>query len=366
MGRWEPNVQIETVKSIKKYLGFIHELYKNDPYYKDNKTGLIPIVSGKNSPFYKNSIQEMVAVKEDKRTLCQAILIIHNRSKTQMSIAFFEALPNQLKAVNALIKHAEEFGNRNGVTKLVFGLDGHCNNSVGFSSSAISFPSFGESYQKEYYHEYFKGFRSVKLVSYFDSTINVNEQVEKGRLLLKNRNSDIRYEYANFSAAGFMKTMKRYTDLNNQIFKNHRYYFSRSYSEDYHLFHSMRPLLKNENLIFAIKENEDIGFILWYPDFNQLVAKGNGVGILTFLKYKLCKSYPHSAKVVEIGIVDKHRNSGIMHMLFATAIEAVNKYEKMSQIISGWILDENNPSKNLTQRYTKKPYKEFVAYEKDI
>ncbi|MHB8127601.1 MAG: hypothetical protein ACYDEX_01195 [Mobilitalea sp.] len=359
-------MQIETVKNRKEYLGFIHELYKNDPHFKDNKTGIIPIVSGKNSPFYKNSIQKMVAVKEDKRTLCQAIFIIHRRSKTEMSIAFFEALPNQLNAVNVLIKHAEEFGNLHGVKKLVFGLDGHCNNSVGFSLTARSFPSFGESFQKEYYHEYFKGFRSVKLVSYFDSTINVNEQVEKGLLLFKNRNSDIQYEYANFGIASFANTMKRYTDLNNQIFKNHRYYFIRSYSEDYDLFHSMRLLLKNENLIFAKKADEDIGFILWYPDFNQLVTKGNGVGVLTFLKYKLFKSYPYSAKVVEIGMIDKHRNSGIMHMLFATAIEAVNKYEKMSKIVSSWILDENNPSKNLTQRYTKKLYKEFIAYEKDI
>jgi len=200
-------MEIEIVKSLKIYLSFVHELYKDDLYYKDNKTGLIPIVASENSPFYKNSIQKMVAVKEDQKTLCQAIFIIHRSSKTVMSIAFFEALPNQQKAVNALIRHAEEFGKLHGAKKLVFGLDGHCNYSVGFSSTAASFPSFGESYHKEYYHEYFKDFRLVKLVSYYDSSINVNRRVDKDLLLLKNRDSDIQYEYADFSATGFRKKL---------------------------------------------------------------------------------------------------------------------------------------------------------------
>jgi len=140
----------------------------------------------------------------------------------------------------------------------------------------------------------------------------------------------------------------------------------RSYREDYHLFHSMRPLLKNENLIFAKKADKYIGFILWYPDFNELVAKGSGVGVLTFIKYKLFGKHPKAAKVVEIGIIDNYRNSSIMLMLFAKAIEAANRYKNLNKILSSWILDENIPSKNTTQRYTKKPYKEFVTYEKDI
>lgn len=359
-------MQIEIVKSIREYQKFTHELYKDDAHFKDNKTGLLSIVCSKSAPFYKNSMQKMVAVKDGKSTLCQAIFIIHKQSKEEMSVAFFEALPNQQEGVNALIKHAEEFGKLNGVNKLVFGLEGHCNHSVGFSTSCDSFPTFGESYQNTYYHEYFMEFMQIRLVSNFDSVVNVNAQIEKDLLLFKNRNSDISYEYADFGIRGFRKTMKRYTDLNNRIFMNHRYYFKNTYQENYHLFKSMRLLLKNENLIFAKKNNNDIGFIFWYPDFNELVARGHGAGVTTFVKYKILKKYPQSAKVVEIGLIKGQRNSLTILMLLSKALDAAMSYKGMSKILSSWILDENNPSKNTTQRYTKITYKDFFTYEKDI
>lgn len=359
-------MHIEILKNLKDYLKFSYDLYKDDPFFKDNKTSLIPLVCAKTSPFYKNSLQKMIRVKKGQKTLCQGILIIHNQMKTEMSIAFFEALPNEQKAVTILINKAEEFGVLHGVKKIIVGLDGHCNYSLGLSMTNNSFPSFGESYNKDYYLHYFKGFKEVKLVSYYDDLWRANKQVKKDLLLFKRFNDSTEYEYANFSPLGLKKTIKRYTDLCNKIFLDQSYYCKRTYKEDYHLFNSMVPLLKKENLIFAKKNGKDIGFVLWYPDFNELVLKGKGAGLLTLLKYRFLGKYPQSVKVVEIGIIEGQRNSVVMLMLFAKALEASARYKGITKILSSWISDDNVSSKNITKRYAAKPYKEFIVFEKDI
>lgn len=376
-------MEIVIIKSLHEYKKFIHELYVGDECFKDNKSGLLPIVCCKKSAFYKNSIQKMVAVKEGERTLCQAIFIRHKNAMNIVSVAFFEALPDQQEAVDMLVRSAEEFAaqviaeefaaqknveNCEKAEKIIFGLDGHCNNGVGFGTSGRGFPTFGESYNKEYYQGYFKEFDEIGFVSYIGSIGNAEEQIKKDTAFLKNRNSGngIVFEFADFNPAGFTRTMKRYTDLNNKIFTGQRYYFKREYEEDHDLFHAMRPLLKNENMIFARKDNMDIGFILWYPDFNEFAEKGRGAGISTFIRYRLLAQSPKKAKVVEIGLTEGQKNSALILLLFAKAIESAEKYKKMDTVMSSWILDENGPSKNITQRYTNDIYKRFAAYEKNI
>ena len=467
-------MQLETISDIREYSKFIFNLYRDDEFFKDNKTGLLSVVCGAKSPFRNNSVQKMVAVRESGRTLCQVVFIIHKNSSELMSFAFFEALSGQQEAVLILIDNALEFAKSHSASKIVFGLDGHCNNSVGYALESQGFPSFGESYNKAYYSDYFKDFSAVKFVSFYDDIANVNSQVNKDLLVLNrqisrsinmqtisttkeeqlqtesmkttlekqlrtdsinttkeekprtdninttkeeqlqtesielhkiencnetNTNHDnqnynmqtanikindsnkidigfmekyfsdtlnVSLEKSDFGINGFKETMRRYTDLNNCIFINHRYYFKRDYEEDYDLFNSMRPLLKNENLIFAKRNGVDVGFMLWYPDFNCYVPKGKGAGISTFLKYRILKISPSIAKVVEIGLVDSERNSGLILMLFAKAIFYANKYKGIKKVTSGWILDENTPSKNITKRYTKNLNKEFVTYEKVV
>ncbi|MHB1484919.1 MAG: GNAT family N-acetyltransferase [Saccharofermentanales bacterium] len=362
-------MEIVSVKNIREYRKFIRSIYKDDDCFKDNKSGLLPVVCGRKSAFYKNSTQKMVAVKIGGKTLCQAIFIRHKNSMDIVSVAFFEALPDRQDAVDMLINDAYVFAEQSGnekAQKIIFGLYGHCNNGVGFGTASKSSPSFGESYDKEYYREYFKQFDKIGFVSYIGSIEHAKEQINRDMALLKNRKNDFIFELADFSASGFRRTMKRYTDLNNEIFSGQRYYFSRKYEEDFELFNAMKPLLKNENLIFARKNDKDVGFVLWYPDFNEFAAKGRGAGISTFLRYKILRQSPKSAKMVEIGVAGGLKNSALILMLFAKAIGFTDKYKKMSIVMSSWILDENTSSKNISQRYTKYLYKKYTAYEKNI
>jgi len=358
-------MQIELIKSISKYKDFIKLLYKDDAHFKNNKSGILPIVCGKNKPFYKNSVQKMIAIKENGKTLCQAVFIKHKNSD-ELSVAFFDSLPDVDSAVELLLKEAENFAAENRAGKIVIGVEGHCNNGLGIPVKNSSYPGFGDSFGKDYYDGYFNTFTKVKLVSYCDKFENVKNRIRKDLEFLNGRLEDISFVQADFKKH-FKLSLKRYTDLNNKIFASHRYYFERTYEEDFHLFITMNPLLKNENLIFAQKDGKDIGFLLWYPDYNQLVLQGKSAGVMTFIKYKLLNQYPKTMKVVEFGLLNEYKNTGIILKLISIAANiGIKKYPKTEKIITSWILDENNASRNLTKRYACNLYKESYVYEKII
>jgi hypothetical protein len=247
---------------------------------------------------------------------------------------------------------------------MVIGLEGHCNNAVGFQINPHLPISFGESYGKKYYHDFFSDYETIRLVSFKKEISAIIGKLRDDIRIIENRTKGVTLEAADFSRSGFRKSIQRYTELNNRIFKDHRYYYQRSDDEDLELFSSMKPLLNPNNLIFAKKDGEYIGFVLWYPDFNQLVQPGGTAGVKTFIRYKLLGQIPKRGKLVEIGLLPQYKRTGAVALLFLGALQAAG--QKCTTMITSWILEENMPSELATQRYADEPYKEYCTYEKNL
>jgi hypothetical protein len=289
----------------------------------------------------------MICVKQGNETLCQAVLFKHHQAH-ELSIGFFDAKPDSGKAVALLLQYAEKLALSWDADRIVVGLEGHCNNAVGFPLNPHPPISFGESYGKQYYHDYFSAFEKIKLFSFKKEIAAITGKLEDDIRKIENRLQGVSLEPADFSGSGFRESIGRYTDLNNLIFKDHKYYYQRSYIEDLELFSSMKPLLNSNNLIFAKKDGEYIGFVLWYPDFNQFVSVGGTAGLLTFIRYKILRQIPKRGKLVEIGLLPKYKRTGVVALLFLGALKAAG--QKCTTMITSWILEENFPSELATQR----------------
>ena len=361
-------MNIVKIKNIRKFKEFSKRIYKDDPLYRDNKSALIDLVCKKNSAFYKNSWQEMVAVCDGGNTICQCALTNHKHDKDTMMLSFFESLPNAEDAVSCLVDYAGQKAKERGCIKLVVGVDGHCNYSVGFLIDSQGTPAgFGEAYNPIYYNDYFRdmGWDTIELVSVKEYIPDVKRKpFEAAARILKDR---IRIEYADLSRAGFENTIKMYTDISNEIFEGHRYCAFREFAEDLALLKQMKPLLNPDNLIFAFEGDEPVGFLLWYPDFNEFLPPGKGAGIGTFINYRIQKKLPTSLKVTQIGILPKYRNRALILHLFGALADAQGaRYSEMQYVKSSWILSENNRSKDMSEKILRSPYKKFATYEKDL
>jgi hypothetical protein len=356
-------MMVEQQPSIKEFNRFAKQIYGDETGFIDNKSSLVHLLCRPKTAFYKHSKQQMICIKEGNETLCQAVLIKHQHAH-EMSIGFFDAKPNSQEAVSLMLRYAEGLALEWDANRIVIGLEGHCNNAVGFPLDSRPPISFGESYGKPYYHDYFLGYERIKLVSFKKEISDITGRLREDVQRIENRTKGVVMEPADFSRSGFRKSIQRYTNLNNQIFKDHRYYYQRFEDEDLELFKSMKPLLNPNNLIFAKKDGEYIGFVLWYPDFNQLVPKGGTAGVLTFIRYKLFRQIPKRGKLVEIGLLPQYKRTGAVALLFLGALKAAG--QKCTTMITSWILEENIPSELATQRYADEPYKEYCTYEKNL
>ena len=129
----------------------------------------------------------------------------------------------------------------------------------------------------------------------------------------------------------------------------------------------MKPLLLNKNLIIAYKNNIPIGFLLWYPDYNELVNSQKHLSLFALLKYKLFNRKPKQIMLTEIGVLPDYENTGLAISLFLNLHDYLYKqYDKNTIVCSGWIFDKNLKSKNLVQHILEKTDKEFCIYELSI
>ena len=350
---------------IKTLLQFIKKVYHNNPVYKDNKTGLLRIITRPQGKFRQFTTQEIVGAFE-RQTLCAACILIHHPNNPDtLMMAFFEALPNKKAAFTELLDYAVTQAKRLGVKKLVAGLDGHPDYSFGFLASHFDeMPSFGQSFNPSYYPSYFEeaGCKPWKIITFQSTLSHLAQSVARQ---ISDIDKNLHFQYADFrTRAGYKNTMKLYNSLGNQCFTEHPFYFPRLLEEDYELFASMKPLLHNNNLLFACLNGQAVGFLLWYHDFNELVKRGKGAGLSTLLKMRILKKYPKTIKIIEIGVLPQYRNLGIIQYLLLNAYQTlIKEYPPVAHIHSGWILEANRVSKKITSKFLSDEYKKQVLFE---
>ena len=162
-----------------------------------------------------------------------------------------------------------------------------------------------------------------------------------------------------------------YTHLNNQAFKGHPYWADREEEEDIELFYPFRHLMKNEYLIFAEVDGEPAGFLLWYPDYNQLVRSHRDLNLWDVIRFRL--DHPiDTFRYTEIGILPKFRKSQILLAMKQKAASYIKK-AGYKYFEAGFIFEENRDSIALAMRMHERfsgsrpePYRYYAVYEGSV
>ncbi|MCB2296076.1 GNAT family N-acetyltransferase [Clostridium algoriphilum] len=292
--------------------------------------------------FCKNAEIIMVGVYDQTSLIAGCFLVIHNNYKDAVLVCFFEALPNYQLAVDLIIKYARELGVLNNCKKIVIGLNTHINAGAGILVEEFNTNSYGNNYNPPYYVNYFKNFKANihTMTSYKGNVEDFSvKTIEKivGKVYK-------RFTFREISTENFRSDMALYTRLANQAFAEHKFYYQRKEEEDYELYEPMLTTLKSENILFAERDGEIVGCLMWYPNY-----------------YEECT---RSFKIIEIGVLPSYRKSGVLLGLFNECYKRTNG--KFNYMESGWIFDDNFLSKSITNRWMKKVHKRFNVYELQI
>ncbi|WPD21288.1 MAG: hypothetical protein SD837_13905 [Candidatus Electrothrix scaldis] len=332
-----------------EYRAITARVYAGNPCFRDSLSSILTIINNPKGAFASRTQQQALVVKDDEGTpLASALLLRAKKLPDKVQLSFFEALPNAQEAVVQLVENARRIAREWGASSLLVSMNGHVNYGLGFLADSFEEPCcFGSSYTPPYYLTYFRelGFTEQQLVSYrYPMSSFTGRQEER---ILERTKTRFSFRKADFSR--LQDEIGVYTRLNNECFANHPLYFYRYEDEDYELFKPFRWFLKEENLLIAEHGGTPVGFLLWYPDFNELIEPGQELGLLALLRYKVFRQRIKRFKIVEIGVVPKFQGSSVILGLFHACYELTkNRFQECE---SGWIFSENFKSRNICRRW---------------
>jgi hypothetical protein len=356
-------IKADSKKLKKKMLGFYREQYRKDPLRRDSMSALLKGLIDGTSIMTKSAFLEPVMVVEGESILMIALLAQADRMHEIFQIAFLESSGYQPDAFILILTRAEGLALERGAAQISGALNLHVNYGLGYlADSYDKIQSFGMSHSPDYIHDYFldTGFEPIELVSYKKDMRGLEQLMGDG---LRDRISQ-RYHVRELDLTNLESEAKLYTEINNKAFSSHQFYYKRVPEEDLELFRDFRFLLKSENLVFAYRGDEPVGFMLWYPDFHQLIKPGETIGIRTVLRNKLHPERIDTFKIVEMGIVTKEQGRGAILALFQYCLEKVRgRYDFME---SGWVMEQNLDSRSFGIKWADGEARRYTAYLKEL
>ncbi|MCL2873381.1 MAG: GNAT family N-acetyltransferase [Defluviitaleaceae bacterium] len=357
-------IVVKTREEQKQFIKFRKKIYKSNSSFVDNNLFTIKQLFSNKTCFADDKEVIPIYIEDDNFNIkCECIVVYTKKLPEYIQLCFFESEDNSSIAVKMLVDKVIQIGKKYGCTKLVIGLNGHVNYGLGLLNSHFDIKnSFGVSGNPSYYNKYFKELKFDEVLLNTYTWSGVESKVNRFSAIISKINRAYSFKILEKDKLEYYS--KIYTDLNNKCFPGHRYYYNRTYKEDKEMLKEMLLFVKPESLIFAFKDDEPVAFILWYPDFNELVLQGEAFGIKTYFKNLFFNRKFEKAKIVEIGILEDYRKSGLAFGLINQVVLKINKYG-IKKGESSWILEENVDSNSICKAICDDLYKEYVVYEKD-
>lgn len=339
------------------------DVYRDIPLHRSTEDEVMRMLVEGPTAFRDHARIDPFLMREGRRIVGRFALIRDERLPDHVQVAFFEALPGLDGVLESIrLKATSLFPD---CARLVVGLNGHLNYGAGFLANCFDeAPLFGMPYTPAYYLDYFEGLVRRPMASFrFDS-----EDFFALRRQLAPTFDPGPIRIRTMDRANFAREVDIYTTLNNACFQDHPYWADRTSAEDFELFHPFRFLLRDEHFIVAEHEGRPVGFLLWYPDFNELCRGDEELGLRHLLRYRLADPV-RTARLTEIAVLPQYRAHRVDLAMILRMIRSVEEagYRNTE---GGFIFEENRASIALTLRYirratgrTPRPHRRYVVFD---
>lgn len=341
-------------------------LHRHHPQHRATEEGIVRMLCFGRTFFRTHAEVRPYLVRRGTEVVGRLALVQDRQAPERAMVAFFECLDG-VDGVQDIVRDEARrvFPD---ARMLVAGLWGHMNYGAGFLCSRFEEPPiFGLPWNPPGTLDHWRGMREHPMVSYrfpngpfYRFAREAREAFDPGP-----------YRVRPLDMGHLERDTALYTDLNNRCFRDHLYWSDRHPEEDYELFHPFRFLIRPENLIFVEEGDRAVGFILWYPDFNQLAGPGRELGVRDVLRYRL-RNPIRAVRLAEIGVLPDHRGGAATAALVLAMIEAVERgpYQFCE---GGFIFQENQGSLGMTLKFIARafgqplePHRHYVVFEGDL
>ena len=358
-----------TKTELKEFYRFPGKVYKGNRYYRATEESLVHLLVTGPTAFHSHARVRPYLLIDKGAVAGRFAFIYDEQLRDFLQVAFFEALPGLIDVCAALRDGARAW--LPDIKKIVVGLNGHLNYGAGFLLNQFDKPPvFGLPYTPPWYATYFTEFYCRKSVS-MRFPLDGFFKWSKGPV----RDLDmqgITFRFMNMKK--LQSEIELYTYIDNTSFTNTQYWYwsDRKAIENHELFYPFRFLLREENLVFAEKDGEPVGFLLWYPDFNELVDSSREINAVDVLRYR-CANPIRTMRLTEVALLPRYRKSPAVIGMLLKAIPYMEKIG-LSTCEGGFIFEENRNSMVMTSRLIERatgirgmePYRRYGVFEGDL
>jgi GNAT superfamily N-acetyltransferase len=282
-------------------------------------------------------------------------------------MGFFECI-NDEAAARILFEAARNWLKDRGAKAM----DGSVNFGENFSYWGVLVDGFvkqgyGMPYNKPYYQKLFEnyGFRDYfqQFSYHFDIKAVWPERMVKFAEYLASRPG---YSFRHLELSRLDKYMEDLLSVVNQTWADYMEGFVPFTADDLSgVIENARPILVEEFIWFAYKDEKPVGVVVAFPDVNQVLAHFNGrLNLWKGMRFMMLKNGKTMTRnrLLLAGVIPEFQNSGVIAALFLQFAMATRKRDWYTEIELSWVGDYNPRMRKVYEQIGAVPVKKHITY----
>lgn len=367
--------EVNDNRSRKRFLNMVDNIYKDDKTYVRPLDQEIESVfdPGRNSFFQHGQATRWILENDHGKVVGRVAAYINSRKAFTFQqptggMGFFECIDDQSLA-DTLFNTAREWLEKRGMKAM----DGPINfgeNDVnwGLLIDGFTHPGFGMNYNPPYYKELFEnyGFKYYfeQVSNHLDLTKPFPERFWKIAEWAM-RKPELRFRHFKYEDAS--KLLRDMKEVYDDAWKFHENFTPLEEETLLRGLEKAKPFLDPEMIWFAYYEDEPIGFLIQFPDVNQIIkhlhGKLNLYNKLKFLWLKSRKTMTRT-RIVIMGVKPKYQRFGVESGIFWHLNEKMKKKPHITELELSWVGDFNPKMRALHESVGAVFAKRHITYRK--
>jgi len=368
-------VEVNDNKTKRQFLDVARIIYKND------KNWVCPLdreINGifdpKQNVFFDNGEACRWILFDDRGNLAGRVAAFINYKKAYNfqqptgGMGFFECINNK-EAAFMLFDQCEKWLSERGMKAMDGPINfGENDNYWGLLVEGFTHPGIGMNYNPPYYKQFFEdyGFKFYfeQVSNHLDLKKGLPERFIKiAEWVLKKPG----YTFEHFSYKNKEKYINDFMYVYNNAWVFHENFVPIRKENLEKVLEKSKSFIEEKFIWFAYVNGEPAGFLVLFPDVNQILKHMNGKvnlwTMLKFLYYKRKKTITRG-RIVIMGVLPKYQKSGIESAIFYNLKNVILPMKHYTELELSWVGDFNPKMRALHESVGAVFAKRHITYRK--
>ncbi len=366
-------IEVVTKSQRQQFLDMADSVYGSDPNYVRPLDSMVEGVFSESNPFYDSNFAKLFLLEDGKGKYIGRIATFVNKTKAYGfdkptgGVGFFECINSQ-EAASMLFDAAKAFLASKGMEAMDGPINLGENDSFwGLLVWGFTMPGFGMNYNPPYYQSLFESYGFHAYFNQITNHLDLSKRFpERFWNIARRVARKEEYNFKHFRIRESDKFLDDFIEVYNDAWVFHENFTPMDKKVLEGLFNQAKSFLVEELIWYAYHGDEPVGFLVIFPDINNIIrnfgGKLNWFNKLRFAFMSRSPRYLTRGRVVVFGIKPKYQRSGLESGLFYQLKRGIERNPHFKELELSWVGDFNVKMRVLQESMGAVRGKEHVTY----